>query len=221
MGVAGVRASFEALGGDPDAIEWGASVGEVPASGSHRWIVLEVDGGEVVIGGLDRGRFAAYGRFAEAQRAAETLTILLARPTSAALPRTGDELARAVRGLLILLEDAAAASDHNNSVAGSVIPVGAVLDHLGNGSGHVLYPLGTPMSQRSLPPTDLTQPRTGYLVLRPLPDPCRAARIPPWFGQPGGGWMVTLDRVIDYYCDVATLQPFSISGAASAGTSRS
>ena len=212
MGATEVRDLFAALGGDVDVVAWGTSPGEVPSAGSHRWIVLDVEGGDVVIGGLDRSRFAAYGRFAHEQRAAETLTVLLRRPPPAPLPRTEDQLARAARGLVVVLDEAGGVGGGGSAdgVAGAAIPVGAVLDHLGHGSGHVLYPLGTPMSQRSLPPTDLTQPRTGYLVVRPLPDGCRATRAPAWFGQPGGGWMITLDRVIDYYCDVGVLQPFAI-----------
>ncbi len=212
MTVNEVRSGFEALGGSPEAVAWGTAVGEVPEVASHQWVVLEVENGDVVVGGRDRGRFAAYGRFADPAQAAETLVVLLRRPTPPPLPRTEDQLARAARGLLVVLDEAdgAGGAGGANGLVGTAVPVGAVLDHLGNGSGHVLYPLGTPMSQRSLPPTDLTQPRTGYLLLRPLPDECRASRVPAWFGQPGGGWMITLDRVLDYYCDVGVLQPFAI-----------
>lgn len=205
-----VQTAFEARGGPPETVAWGTSVGEVPEVASHQWIVLEVENGDVVIGGRDRGRFAAYGRFADAVLAAETLVVLLSRPEPSPLPRSGDELDRAAHGLLALLERAAGELAPGESVPGSRVPVGAVLDHLGNGSGHVLHPLGTPMSQRSLPPTDLTQPRTGYLVVRELPEACRVSRVAPWFGQPGGGWMVALDRVIDYYCDTGVLQPFAV-----------
>ena len=209
MGVEVARARFVELGGDAAAVAWGAVTGEVPRAGSHQWLAMEVDGGDVVLGGLDRGRFVAYGRFGDPRRAAETLTLLLARDEPAPLPRSQEELARAARGVVGLLEEAEAAAG-DGSVAGSQVPVGAVLDHIGNGSGHVLHPLGTAMSQRSLPPTDLTQPRTGYLLLRALPDSCRASRIAPWFGQPGGGWMIELDRVIDYYCDTGVLRAFAV-----------
>ena len=93
MGVAKVRARFAKLGGVADAAAWCTTHEAMLSSGSHRWIVLEVEGGEVVIGDLDRGRFAAYGRYSAAEPAAVALMNLLRRPTPAPLPRAGEELA--------------------------------------------------------------------------------------------------------------------------------
>ena len=87
------------------------------------------------------------------------------------------------------------------SPAPPTLPVGAVFDHIGPSSGHVLYLFATPFEQRSLPPTDLNLTRTGYVLDAPLPETCSVARAKPWFGQPGGGVMVVLDRVIAAYVD--------------------
>jgi hypothetical protein len=94
---------------------------------------------------------------------------------------------------------------------GSAIPVGTPLDHIGNESGHCLALLDTPMSARALPPTDLNEPRTGYLVSSPLPDVVRVSHAPPWFGQPGGGVLIELDRVIASYCDAGILRRFGLA----------
>lgn len=39
-------------------------------------------------------------------------------------------------------------------------------------------------------------------------------RVQPWFGQPGGGWTLVLDRVIAYYADQGVLSPFSVDEGA-------
>ena len=45
---------------------------DAPTGPSHRWIVWSV-GDEVVLGGADRGRFAAYARFGDPTLVAELL----------------------------------------------------------------------------------------------------------------------------------------------------
>ena len=59
----------------------------------------------------------------------------------------------------------------------------------------------------------------GFVLDQVLPDACQVVRVDPWFGQPGGGVAVVLDRVIAYYVDHGVLAPFAIDtvGAAIAG----
>jgi hypothetical protein len=205
-----VRRLLIASGTDQARVLWHDGA-EAPTAPSHRWIAWTV-GDEIVLGGADRGRFAAYARFDDPSLVAEILTRCIA-PTLPPAPRDADTL---VRAALVVADDlvGAAAPDptvrDGGAVSGSVLPVGTPLDHVGNASGHVLHLYGTEMSARSLPPTDLNEERMGFVLTTALPDTSRVARVRPWFGQPGGGLMVTLDRVIAYYVDAGVLEPFAV-----------
>lgn len=201
-----------ARGVDIQDIEVGDVVDTVPQVPSHRWILVPMSDGSATLGGMDRGRFAAYGKFRDAEVAAEVLV----RATSTDVPalpegRPSKALVAATQGLLDQLR---ASVESGDGLDPAQIPVGAVLDHIGPPSGHVLYLFATPFEQRSLPPTDLNLPRTGYVLNAPLPSGCTVSQVEPWFGQPGGGVMVTLDRVIAFYVDNGLLAPFSVEADA-------
>ena len=205
-----VRRLLIASGRDPGRVRWHDGP-EAPTGPSHQWIAWSV-GNEIVLGGADRGRFAAYARIADPTLVAEILQRWDA-PTLPAAPRDTDTLLGAARVVADDLVGAAApdpAVRDGGIVSGSVLPVGTPLDHVGNASGHVLYLYGTEMSARSLPPTDLNEERLGFVLTTALPDSSRVERVRPWFGQPGGGLMVTLDRVIAYYVDAGVLEPFAV-----------
>lgn len=198
----------QALGVDVDRVVVGTEVDVVPRAPSHRWILVPMSDGTVTLGGLDRGTFAAYGKFGDPEVAAQALaqgSTLDAPPLPQNRPLKA--LVTATQALLDQLRGVAEAGE---PLTPAHLPVGAVLDHIGDRSGHVLYLFATPFEQRSLPPTDLNLPRTGYVLDAPLPDGCTVSRVEPWFGQPGGGVMVTLDRVIAYYVDAGVLAPFSV-----------
>ena len=212
-----VRRLLMASGTDQGRVLWHDGP-EAPTGPSHRWIAWTV-GDEIVLGGADRGRFAAYARFDDPSLVAEILTRWIA-PTLPPAPRDADTL---VGAALVVADDLVgpAAPDSTvrdgGAVSGSVLPVGTPLDHVGNASGHVLYLYGTEMSARSLPPTDLNEERLGFVLTTALPDSSRVERVRPWFGQPGGGLMVTLDRVIAYYVDAGVLEPFAVEVGARQG----
>lgn len=188
----------------------GREVDVVPQAPSHRWILVPMSDGTVTLGGMDRGRFAAYGKFADPEVAAQALATATADVAPPVLAhRPVKALVTATQGLLDQLR--ARVADGGELVPAD-LPVGAVLDHIGPSSGHVLHLFATPFEQRSLPPSDLNLTRTGYVLDAPLPEACRLARAEPWFGQPGGGLMVVLDRVIASYVDERVLAPFDPTG---------
>ncbi|MCW2819547.1 MAG: hypothetical protein JWR42_2334 [Marmoricola sp.] len=192
----GVDLSTLVVGREPD---------HVPQAPSHRWIAFPSSTGGTVIGGADRGRFAPYAEFTDLLGAADALAQLTSTPP----PRPLDRARSQVLGAAATIgRDWAAGLQQRPWLPGTDVPVGTPLDHIGNESGHYLYLYDTPMSQRSLPPTDLEQHRTGYLVAAPLPPEAVVEQLPPWFGQPGGGLVVRLPRVIRSYVDAGLLLPF-------------
>jgi hypothetical protein len=207
MGIERVVALAADLGVDVDQLILGRADDTVPEAPSHRWVVVPTSTGGVVIGGMDRGTFAPYARVEDDEQAARTLAVLVAPPAPQPPGRDAESLRSAVAKLESRL---LAAADDKGVIPSGDLPVGTPLDHLGNESGHCLYLLDTPMSRRSLPPTDLTEPRVGYLLAGPLPESCRVRVVEPWFGQPGGGVLVELDRVIAYYCETGLLQRFAV-----------
>jgi Tuberculosis necrotizing toxin len=203
-----VLSRAQARGVDVERVVVGTEVDVIPRAPSHRWIVVPMSDGTVTLGGMDRGSFAAYGKFGDPEVAAQALaqgSMLDAPP----LPEN-----RPVKALVTatqaLLDQLRGVVEDGEPLTAAHLPVGAVLDHIGDRSGHVLYLFATPFEQRSLPPTDLNLTRTGYVLDASLPETCTVSKVEPWFGQPGGGVMVTLDRVIAYYVDVGVLAPFSV-----------
>lgn len=66
-----------------------------------------------------------------------------------------------------------------------VLEPDTVLDCVGDGTGRVLFPVGTPFPQRSLPPSHAEREYRRYRVMRRLP--VWRSVTAPWFAQPGGG----------------------------------
>ena len=198
----------QARGVDVDAVVVGTEVDVIPQAPSHRWILVPMSDGTVTLGGMDRGRFASYGKFSDPEVAAQALAQGSTRDAPP-LPESRP-LKALVTATQALLDQLRSVVEAGTPLASTHLPVGAVFDHIGDRSGHVLYLFATPFEQRSLPPTDLNLPRTGYVLDAPLPDTCDVSTVEPWFGQPGGGVMVTLDRVIAYYVDGGVLAPFAL-----------
>lgn len=208
-----VRSLVQAAGLDTDAVLWAAVSDQPPPAPSHRWVVWPTTDDEIVLGGSDQGRFAAYARFGDPTLVAEILTRWL-EPDLPPAPREPGTLRAASLSVADILvgPDARTALEPGGFLPGSAVPAGAPLDHIGNASGHVLHLFGTSFAARSLPPTDANEPRTGFVLDATLPDSCRVVRVEPWFGQPGGGVSVVLDRVIAYYVDQGALSPFAVEG---------
>ena len=182
----------------------GNQPGVVPSGPSGRWAVFPLEDGTVGLGGLDRGGFAPYGRYHDPDAVLNALRHVFQSPVDLAevdVPRLAAE-AQALAGRLKQrpVEDLSAAD----------LPVGTALDQIGPDSGYCLFLLDTPFSQRSSPPTDLELPRRGYLLRRPLPPTVRVSPVVPWFGQPGGGIMVLLDRPVRWYYDTGHVDAFAV-----------
>lgn len=192
-------------GVDVDALVVGSEVDTIPPAPSHRWVLVPMSDGTVTLGGMDRGAFAPFGKFRDPAVAAQALEMVTASPRGVVVDRPAKALVAATQALLDQLR---ATADDRGEIGPADLPVGALLDHIGPWSGHVLYLYATPFQQRSLPPTDLNLERTGFILDGALPDTCRLETIAPWFGQPGGGLAVVLDRVIASYVEAGVLTPF-------------
>lgn len=184
-----------------DAVVAGTEPDKVPQAPSHRWVLVPMSDGRTTLGGMDRGSFATYGVYETDELAANALLHVAQRPEYQEPPAPVAELQARARELAAVLQ----ARPDGATYDASDVPPGTLLDHIGFESGHVLFLAGTPFAERSSPPTDLELPRTGYLLKAPLPTAATVAPVVPWFGQPGGGVMVSLDRPIRYYYDTGLL----------------
>ena len=146
--------------------------------------------GTVALGGMDRGSFAVYGEFGDPDVAAQVLA-QASRVTPAPLPenRPLTALVTATRSLLDQLRGAV---ENGTPLTAGHLPVGAVLDHVGDLSGHVLYLVATPCrcAVVVVRPVTSTWPAraTSSTPRCPSSRPACSARrtVEPWFGQPGG-----------------------------------
>lgn len=213
-----VRGLLEQERVDVSRVTWAEPSDQPPAAPSHQWIAWPTADGELILGGMDRGKFAAYARFGDPTLAAEVLRRWI-EPDLPSAPRDEQTLhsaALAVADELGATQAPTSQRSLSEVAPARVLPVGTPLDHVGNASGHVLYLYDTPMSARSLPPTDILENRMGFVLNATLPDACRVVRAEPWFGQPGGGLMVVLDRVIAYYVDRGVVSAFQLPAASPA-----
>jgi len=190
---AGARVEHVVAAEEPDVI---------PKAPSPSWVVVPRSDGRTTVGGMDRGQFRVYDTYETEELAANALVHVLAamrpEPDEQATPqrrRQAQELAADLRRRV------AAGAE----LTPSVIPVGTALDHIGFSSGHTLFLLDTPFPERSSPPTDLQLPRTAFVLRAPLSGAVRVGPIQPWFGQPGGGIMIPLERPIRWYYDTGIL----------------
>ncbi|UOE42641.1 TNT domain-containing protein [Agromyces larvae] len=90
---------------------------------------------------------------------------------------------------------AAAADPHYTELAGRLgqgsllisLPAELVLDRIGALDGVYLFPAGTPVEARSLPPTSLRDGARLHRFTTAGDVLVHAELVAPWFGQPGGG----------------------------------
>jgi hypothetical protein len=190
---AGAPVEFVVAVDEPDVI---------PKAPSPSWVVVPRSDGRTTLGGMDRGQFRVYDTYETKELAANALVHVLAAMRPEPAEQATEERRQAAQGLATGLRTRVAAGQELTS---SVIPVGTALDHIGFSSGHTLFLLGTPFPERSSPPTDLQLPRTAFLLRAPLSGGVRVGPLQPWFGQPGGGIMITLDRPIRWYYDTGIL----------------
>jgi hypothetical protein len=167
---------------------------DTPPPPEGPWVIVPTHGGYAV-GGVGRGRFAAYDQTPTIAEAAALVVHLLQTPATSepaadGLDGAGAETARSIK-------------ERTTSRGGAAGPAqlvpGDVLDLTGAETGHHLYALGTPMPERSAPPSEIGEYHR-YRVLRPLPG-AQEGVAAPWFEQPGGGAMVVCERPARWYVD--------------------
>jgi hypothetical protein len=170
------------------------------------WIVREVAPDLWWVGGADRGRFVPYDVYEGRPllvNALKHLTLAVLE-TAEITPARAQAAADASKQLDRQIRDA------SPSTKLGPLPAGLLLDRLGPEQGHSLFLYQTPFPERSSPPTDLQQPYHAYITLRELPPSAIYGQIAPWFGQPGGGVMVSLDRVVRWYYDAGFLDEVTL-----------
>lgn len=101
----------------------------------------------------------------------------LAAAAAAASPGFADLLARTKQGSLLI-----------------EIPAGIPIDRVGALDGTILFPIGTSIQARALPPTALQPDARLYQFIVRKPFLVRVETVPPWFGQPGGGLRCTISQ---------------------------
>ena len=217
MGLDTVRRALKEAGLEPDELGWGDDDVE------HRWTVRPADpeGRAFLLGGLDHGAWRTWREVPATPGGIDDLVKALwdvrRSDQPERIPRNARDTARAA-ALGVQMMDRAAALAGGSDGAAEVLPasevkVGTPLDHVGDVSGHVLHHFGTPWDRRALAATDSTPPVRGYLLVHVLPVGCRAERVAPAHGQPGGGWRVVLDRPVAAYVESGALRPFLPSDA--------
>lgn len=185
----GVPESAVFLAGPPTA--------DTPPPPEGIWVVIPY-GDAFVVGGMGRGRFAAYTTVEDLDAAVTVVSrLVLTRPR--ALPAAEVD-ALEQRGEATAAGIAQRTRSRGDAPGPAMVAPGEALDTFGAETTHHLYALGTPFAQRSQPPDDVDAPYHRYLVLSPLSDATEGVAAP-WFAQPGGGAMVVLTKPIRWYVD--------------------
>ncbi len=198
----GLPADVLAVAADPSH-----PTAQAPSEGP--WVLVPYRD-QVLLGGVGRGKFAPYAVFAatDAPAAVELACDLIShRPATAAEPpdlrQRGEAAAYRIR---------TAVEARGGHAGPTGLRPGEALDRLGPETGHHLFALGTPMPQRSEPPTAPDSSYHAYVVMTPLPPTVQEGVAAPWFGQPGGGPMVVLDRPVRWYLDHGHLVEVALGG---------
>lgn len=175
---------------------------ESPPPPEGRWLIVPY-GSQFVVGAVARAKFAPYGALwsfddavSLATRLASTAAASRDVGPTASLRATGEVTARRIRQRT---------EQRGGSPGPTQVVGGEVFDAVEPETAHHLYAWGTPFSQRSQPPDAIGGSYHQYEVLRDLPGNVQEGRAAPWFGQPGGGSMLVLDRPIRWYVDQGLL----------------
>ncbi|MGW9630832.1 TNT domain-containing protein [Agromyces sp. NPDC055520] len=140
---------------------------------------------------IDYGVAAPLGRWADAAHAATGLLEYVGRELPA--PERPNQAAFDFLG--------EAAAGHYDELRGRLtdgtslliqLPPRLALDRIGAFDGIMLFPAGTSVEQRALPPTALTDGASVHRFVTSGDVLVRAQIVPPWFGQPGGGLRFTI-----------------------------
>ncbi len=208
MGLDNVRRALKDAGLDPDEFGWEDEVVE------HRWTVRggDPEARVLLLGGHDHGAWRTWREVPSMQGGVDDLVKALWEVRRADQPtrigRSAGETVEAAALGVRMMDRAASLAGGADVLPAAEVKVGTPLDHVGNVSGHVLHHFGTPWDRRALADEDSVQPVQGYLVTHVLPVGCRAERVGPAHGRPGGAWRVVLDRPIAAYVESGALRPF-------------
>lgn len=172
-----------------------------------QWLIARY-GSTYVVGAIGRGKFRAYEQLFTLADAAD-LAMTLLRPSRQ--PTQSVSLGEALRWGAATAADIAQRVTQRGSGQPALVNEGSALDCIGVETEHHLFALGTPFPQRSQPPSDIGLPVNRYAVHASLPPDCREGVAAPWFGQPGGGAMVVLDRPIRWYVDNGFLREIVVA----------
>ncbi|HEX6471196.1 MAG TPA: TNT domain-containing protein [Streptosporangiaceae bacterium] len=168
-----------------------------PVAALESYFFLGARTGGYVIGIFERGaERIGYRSWAEDEACRRFYDELVFTPPARPPLTADEERAARQRAEEIVKEVTATARGAMPRLGTSSMPFllgeGVVVDQFGQESGTYLYPDGTPLSERSLPPSVLTttDPRFPhnyhrYEVARPFR--VRAGLVAPAFEQPGGG----------------------------------
>lgn len=189
---------LERAGLAPGAVVLADAAPDAPPPPEGPWTVVHA-GAQWVVGGMGRGKFAAYEGLWTVTDALDLAVRLAADPLPPRLSQVTPE--ETVRGS----ETASAIRERSSARDGApgapgLVP-GDLLDVIGPETGHHAYALGTLFSERSQPPSDVGAEYRTFEVVTHLPDAVREGVAAPWFGQPGGGAMVVFDRPLRWYVD--------------------
>lgn len=193
--------------GTPGLVHYaGEPNADAPLPPSGPWVIVATDEG-FHVGGVARHQFTTYELVPDIEAALVLIKQLLVEPPrTKALRLDMDEAIK--RGIFTARKIHARTEERGGEAGPAVLQPGDLLDALEAETAHTLYPLGTPMEQRSLPPSALEAPYTMYEVVQSFggehPGVIEGT-VAPWFGQPGGGAQVVLDRPIRFYVDAGYL----------------
>ncbi|WP_127794258.1 TNT domain-containing protein [Agromyces sp. LHK192] len=154
-------------------------------------LALRAAGGAFELVTIDYGSATVLRRWDDLTQASAGVLEYVDRPLPA--PERPNEAAYAAVS--------AAASGHYDDLhrrlagGGSLLielPPGLALDRIGAFDGVQLFPAGTSVEQRALPPTALTDGAALHRFITAGDVLVRAEVVRPWFGHPGGGLRFTL-----------------------------
>jgi hypothetical protein len=191
--MAGLRQQLNALGFSPfDIVLPDEDADVIPLAGFLR---LSLDAGRYTWATVDDGTPYVLGTAGSSEAARELALGYVSRSLPAEravrqveLDRLGDEVAA---HYVTLREDMSTVGRRGLVVD---LPSGLALDRVGALDGVHVYAAGTPLEQRSLPPS---MPRPENLLHRFVTRSelrVRATFTPPAFGRPGGGIRFTLHQ---------------------------
>lgn len=201
-----VAAALTDAGADQEQVALAYSADELAAHNDRgRWLIAPGQGASWIVGGVERGAMVVYDQYDDLALAAGALRHLTTTTTPVLrLDEAQSDAARlAARDLADRILHAVRANAGRPARI-DLVP-GDVIDRFGHESGAATFVLGTLVPDRSLSPSEVTQPYRTYRVRTAVDGGVVAGPVAPWFGQPGGGLKLVLPRAARWCCDAGLL----------------